>query len=88
MAFSGDYECAFAAMWRDGAGALVIFSGAEFFKNRIQLCALALAHHRPSVHQFRDFPEAGGLSYGPDIPDLSFLAEHQVARILDGARPA
>ena len=84
-----DYERAFATMSRDRAGALIVLSGPEFFKDRVQLCALALAHHLPSVHQFRDFPEAGGLlSYGPDISDLSVRAAQYVARILEGAKPA
>jgi putative tryptophan/tyrosine transport system substrate-binding protein len=48
-----------------------------------------LLHALPTIYQFRDFVEAGGLmSYGNDVPDGYRRAGLYVARILKGEKPA
>jgi putative ABC transport system substrate-binding protein len=43
----------------------------------------------PSIYQFREFAEAGGLmSYGGSITDWGHQAGVQTGRILAGAKPA
>ena len=43
----------------------------------------------PSIYQFREFAEAGGLmSYGGSITDWGHQAGIQTGRILAGAKPA
>jgi putative ABC transport system substrate-binding protein len=42
----------------------------------------------PAIHQFRAFPEAGGLmSYGTDVADAFRLAGTYTGRILKGEKP-
>jgi putative ABC transport system substrate-binding protein len=46
------------------------------------------SHRLPSICQFAEFVEIGGLaSYGPDIADLSARAVRYIDRILHGANP-
>jgi putative tryptophan/tyrosine transport system substrate-binding protein len=53
------------------------------------LTALAARHAVPTVYEFREFTAAGGLlSYGLSITDTFRLVAGQVARILQGAKPA
>ena len=54
-----------------------------------RLAALGLRHAVPSIYQFREFAEAGGLmSYGGSITDWGHQAGIQTGRILAGAKPA
>ncbi len=83
------YAGAFEAMQRQGSEAIVVLSGPEFTANRVHLVEVANRHRLPSVFQFADFVQAGGLvSYGPDIAALSARAVDYVDRILKGADPA
>jgi ABC-type uncharacterized transport system substrate-binding protein len=57
--------------------------------HRIRINTLALGVRLPTMHTVREFVEAGGLmSYGPNIPDLYWLAAGYVDKILRGAKPA
>ena len=57
--------------------------------NRIRLNTLALAARLPTMHGFREYVQAGGLtSYGPNFPDLFRRAADYVDKILRGAKPA
>jgi putative ABC transport system substrate-binding protein len=57
--------------------------------HRIRINTLALAARVPTMHTVREWVEAGGLmSYGPNIPDLYWLAAGYVDKILRGAKPA
>ena len=50
---------------------------------------LALEHRLPSVYQFRESVEAGGLmSYGPDRRQIYARAAEYVEKVLNGAKPA
>jgi putative tryptophan/tyrosine transport system substrate-binding protein len=56
--------------------------------NRIRVNALASGARLPTMHGFREYVEAGGLtSYGPNFPDL-FRAAELVDKILRGVKPA
>ena len=53
------------------------------------IATLALAARIPTIFDFRDFVDAGGLmSYGADVTKLLQLAANFVDRILRGAKPA
>jgi putative tryptophan/tyrosine transport system substrate-binding protein len=57
--------------------------------HRIRINTLALAARVPTIHTIREGVEAGGLmSYGPNVPDLYWLAAGYVDKILRGAKPA
>lgn len=76
---------AFAAMKKEGAGAVVV-QGSLTSKNTAEL---ALKHRLPAVSVPRSFPEAGGLmSYGLDGPDSFRRAAKFVIKVLQGGNPA
>jgi hypothetical protein len=57
--------------------------------NRIRVNALASGARLPTMHGFREYVEAGGLtSYGPNFPDLFRRAAELVDKILRGVKPA
>jgi putative ABC transport system substrate-binding protein len=84
-----DYDAAFVAIKRDGAGAVIVVQSSAFFASYQRLSDLALTHRLPSVGGSKEYPEAGGLmSYGADYPDLFQRAAVFVDKILKGAMPA
>jgi putative ABC transport system substrate-binding protein len=57
--------------------------------NRSRVNTLALGARLPTMHGFREYVEAGGLtSYGPNFPDLFRRAAEFVDKILRGVKPA
>ena len=84
-----DFDSVFARFAQTSAGALVIGSDLFFTSRSERLAALGLRHAVPSIYQFREFAEAGGLmSYGGSITDWGHQAGIQTGRILAGAKPA
>jgi putative tryptophan/tyrosine transport system substrate-binding protein len=56
--------------------------------NRIRIITLALGAQLPSISDFPEYVEAGGLmSYGPNFPDLFRRAAGYVDKILRGTKP-
>jgi putative tryptophan/tyrosine transport system substrate-binding protein len=56
--------------------------------NRVRIITLALVLRLPTMSDFPEFVEAGGLmSYGPNFPDLFRRAAGYVDKILRGAKP-
>jgi putative ABC transport system substrate-binding protein len=84
-----DFQTAFATLVQRGAGALLIFSGAFFTANRVQLAILAARHGIPAIYTLREFPLAGGLmSYATRLTDSYRQVGIYVGQILKGAKPA
>jgi putative ABC transport system substrate-binding protein len=83
-----DYERAFAALMRGGAGALIL--GAFVLPNIVKVIPLAARYAIPTMYTQRPFAVAGGLiSYGTDGRALDRLfASQYVARILKGEKPS
>jgi putative ABC transport system substrate-binding protein len=78
-------DAAFAAMKKQGAGAVVV-QGSLTTKD---VADLALKHGLPAGAQTRAFAEVGGLiSYGADGPDVFRQSTRIVTRILQGGTPA
>jgi putative ABC transport system substrate-binding protein len=72
---------------KDRADALYVVTDPFAITNRIRINTLALAARLPTIHGFREGPEAGGLmSYGPNFPDLFKRAGDYVDKILRGAK--
>ena len=85
----GEFAGACAAMARERAGALHVFSGPEFGPHRERLANLAAKRRLPAMYSDRAYTEAGGLmSYGPDIRDNFRRSASYVDKILRGAKPA
>jgi putative ABC transport system substrate-binding protein len=84
-----DIDRGFARMRRDGAEALIVVADAFIISQLQRIAALASQLKLPSIFEFREFPEAGGLfSYGTNQQDVYRRAATYVGKILKGARPA
>jgi putative tryptophan/tyrosine transport system substrate-binding protein len=84
-----DYDAAFVAMKRDGAGAVIVIQSSAFFASYQQIGDLTRTHRLPSAGGSKEYAVAGGLfSYGADYPDLFRRAAVFVDKILKGAKPA
>jgi putative ABC transport system substrate-binding protein len=74
---------------KNGADALYVVADPLTDGNRVRIETLALAARLPTMHDSREFIEAGGLmSYGPNEADLFRRAGDIVDRVLRGAKPA
>jgi putative ABC transport system substrate-binding protein len=83
-----DFAPAFARMAAEGVGALQICANPFFMARRQQLVTLAAHNRMPTMHDFREFTEAGGLmSYGTDLADAYRQSGLYVAKVLKGAKP-
>ena len=57
--------------------------------NRVRLSTLSVSNQLPTMHETREFVEAGGLmSYGPSLADMYRRAAELTDKILRGTRPA
>jgi putative tryptophan/tyrosine transport system substrate-binding protein len=83
-----DIAPAFEAL-KDRADALYVVGAPLTFTNLNKITTLALGARIPTIFDFREFVDAGGLlSYGANVPDLVRHAADFVDRILRGAKPA
>jgi ABC-type uncharacterized transport system substrate-binding protein len=84
---AADIAAAFEAI-KGNADALYVCLDPLTITNRICINILAAAARLPTMHDVREFVEAGGLmSYGPNIPDLYRRAADYADKILRGAKP-
>ncbi|MBR1213826.1 ABC transporter substrate-binding protein [Bradyrhizobium sp. JYMT SZCCT0180] len=84
-----DFDEAFSAFGKLGAGGLVIANDASFVTRSEQLALLALRDRVAAVHQSREFAAAGGLmSYGGSVAESHGQAGAYVGRILKGQKVA
>jgi putative tryptophan/tyrosine transport system substrate-binding protein len=83
-----DIAPAFEAVKRR-AEALYVCGDPLVDTNRIRIITLALAARLPTISDFREYVEAGGLiSYGPNFLDLFRRAADLLDKILRGAKPS
>ena len=76
-------------MARDRAQALLVLGTPPLFAERQRLGELAITYRLPTMHDSRDYVDAGGLmSYSPNYDDLYRRAATYVDKILKGAKPA
>jgi ABC-type uncharacterized transport system substrate-binding protein len=84
-----DLDQVFTTLLELRAGGLVIGTDSFFNTRKEQLAALSLRHRVPSIHQYREYAEAGGLmGYGTETSDLSRQVGVYTGRILKGEKPA
>jgi putative tryptophan/tyrosine transport system substrate-binding protein len=85
----GEIEAAFASLAQQTGNAMVFGPDAFFFIRRAKIAALMARHAIPSVHDARDYVEAGALmSYGADFLSVMQLAGGYTGRVLKGEKPA
>src|SRR5262249_48282656 len=84
-----DIAPAFEMILKGGANALYIIGDPLTGTNRLRINIMALAARLPTMCNFREFVDAGGLvSYGPNFPYQFRRAADHVDKILRGAKPA
>jgi putative tryptophan/tyrosine transport system substrate-binding protein len=83
-----DLDKAFEDANKARAGALAVMPAPLFAGNFKRIADLAAKARLPSIFQFSEFAEAGGLlAYGPDRSDMFRRAATYVDKILKGAKP-
>ena len=84
-----EIESAMDAIVREHIAALMVGADPFFDTRRDKLTGLALRHKLPTMFQFREYTQAGGLmSYGIDLPDVYRQVGTYTARILKGENSA
>lgn len=85
----GNLEAAYETIARLKPGALLVASDPMLNSRREQLVILSARHAIPTMYQWREFAEVGGLmSYGTNIADGYRQSGIYVGRILKGEKPA
>jgi putative ABC transport system substrate-binding protein len=85
----GDIDALFETLTRLHAGALLIGPDNFLFSRNEHIAALALRFGVPTMYQWREFADAGGLmSYGPSQTDVYRQVGIYTGRILKGEKPA
>ena len=84
-----DLEATFREIQQSQAHGLIVIAGGLTYTNGEQIARLALSHHLPSAHAFRETVIAGGLvSLGPDLFTMAEQGAAYVDQIIRGANPA
>jgi putative ABC transport system substrate-binding protein len=84
-----DFDGVFASLRREGVGALLVGVSIYFANMRERLASVAAVHKIPTMYEFREFAQAGGLmSYGASIPEAYRQVGRYVGKILQGSKPA
>ena len=77
------------AIDKEHPDALIVQQTTSFTVHLREIAELAMSRRLPTVHQLREFVEAGGLmAYGPSVFALGERAAWYADRILKGTRPA
>ena len=84
-----EFDVAFAAMVRERAEALLVGGSSTFLAHGARLAELAQKGRLPTMENFREMVEAGGLmGYAVNMRDFTPRAAVYVDKILKGAKPA
>jgi putative ABC transport system substrate-binding protein len=85
----GEIEAGFASFAEQRVNALLVASDPYFNSQRTKIVKLAARYNLPTIYEWREFAEAGGLaSYGTNLIDNYRLAGIYVGRVLKGEKPA
>ena len=84
-----DFEPAFSTLTRQRVEGLVVAPDPFLDSQRELLVKLAISHSVPTIFQWREFVQAGGLiSYGTSLAEAHRQVGIYSGKILRGARPA
>ena len=83
-----DLDPIFPALAREGIDVVIVLRDTMFFSKRRTIAAAALAARVPTIYQFREHVDDGGLiSYGINTLESYRRAATYVVKILKGAKP-
>jgi putative tryptophan/tyrosine transport system substrate-binding protein len=86
---SEELEGAFQAMARERSGALMVLASSLTHRHLRQIADLAVKHKLPSIMEFSEFTDAGGLlMLGPTWAGMFRRGGALMGKILKGAKPA
>jgi putative ABC transport system substrate-binding protein len=89
VASEREFEAAFAAIERAGAGALLVGGSPLFSTRRRELVELAARHAVPAIYDLQEYVPIGGLiSYGGSLTSAYREAGGYAGRIVKGAKPS
>ena len=84
-----DFDQVFVTLVQKRVEALLVSADPFFSSRREHFVALAARHAIPTMYEFREFVEVGGLmSYGAVLPDGYYKGGLYAGQILKGAKPA
>ena len=84
-----DFETVFHMVVSQQDGVLIVAPDAFFLSQRVQIADLATRYRVPTMYEFREFVEVGGLiSYGASAVDLYRQGGTLTGQILMGKKPA
>jgi putative tryptophan/tyrosine transport system substrate-binding protein len=84
-----ELDAAFSALAQQHAGSVLVQSDPFLNSRPDKIAALAARYAVPVLHQWREFPAAGGLmSYGTSLTDAFRQLGIYAGKILNGAKPA
>lgn len=84
-----EIEVALKTFAQQQVDALLVGSDPYFFGEREKIVTLAARYNLPTMYEWREFAQAGGLaSYGTNLLDNYRMAGVYVGRILKGEKPA
>jgi putative tryptophan/tyrosine transport system substrate-binding protein len=81
-------DAAFAAMTKQGAGAVIVLSDSMLFGQRRQIADLAARNRLPAIAWTREFIDGLLMVYGPNVAEMYRRAATYVDKIFKGAKPA
>ena len=82
------YPDAFSSMARSKADGVFVTADPILSTNRERIVQLAARHRLPTMYEWKEIVEAGGLmSYGPSLSEVNARVAAYVDKILKGARP-
>jgi ABC-type uncharacterized transport system substrate-binding protein len=84
-----EINAAFDAFSQQNVNAVLVASDPFFYGRRNKIVELAARYNLPSIYEWREFVQAGGLaSYGSNLSDNYRLGGVYVGRVLKGEKPA
>jgi putative ABC transport system substrate-binding protein len=84
-----ELEAAFQTMVKEGSGALIVLASSLTHRHLRRIADLAVKHQLPSIMEFSEFTDAGGLlMYGPTWANMFRRGGVLMGKILKGAKPA
>jgi putative ABC transport system substrate-binding protein len=86
---AAEIDAAFASIPLEPGNVMVFGPEGFFYVHRARITELALRRAIPTMHDVRDYVDAGGLaSYGSDYFNVMELTGNYAARVLKGEKPA